>query len=470
MLKAWLTSTLCLAAFGVVGSVLGQPVLYVDQGATGPTHDGSSWCEAYLHLYDALDAATPGPGTTIRVAEGRYLPDPTGLVDPREATFRLVARVTIEGGYAGCETPDPNERDLAAHATVLSGDFNADDVPGTTGGDSDCCEAHAAPGCGDTTCEDAVCASYPLCCSSEWFAACTHLAEGLCCDLCSNRNDCENSYHVVDASEADAATILDGLTIIAGNARDPSGSSTGGGMYGGSPTLVNCAFLANSAIAGGAVSNIGGSPTMINCLFSGNRASVDGGAIFNDMSSLTMINCTLAGNTAPRGAGIRNYADVGLVMTNCVLWDNTSNEGTTEAAQIENTASSTTVNHSCIQGWTGMFGGTGNTGNDPRFVDPDGPDDIYGTGDDNLRLQPDSPVIDAGDNAAVTVTTDLDGLPRIVDGDGDDVLTIDMGVYEFQGLAVPTASAWGLSMMALLIIAAGTIVVRRASRQRAGYS
>jgi hypothetical protein len=30
------------------------------------------------------------------------------------------------------------------------------------------------------------------------------------------------------------------------------------------------------------------------------------------------------------------------------------------------------------------------------------------------------------------VTTDLDGNPRIVDGNGDDVATVDMGAYEFQ--------------------------------------
>ena len=39
--------------------VSGQPplVLHVDRNATGATHDGSTWCNAFLNLQDALTAA-----------------------------------------------------------------------------------------------------------------------------------------------------------------------------------------------------------------------------------------------------------------------------------------------------------------------------------------------------------------------------------------------------------------------------
>ena len=110
----------------------------------------------------------------------------------------------------------------------------------------------------------------------------------------------------------------------------------------------------------------------------------------------------------------------------------------------------------------GLYGGTGNTGDDPRFIDADGPDGIYGTTDDNLRLQHNSPVIDAGDNTAVTAVTDLDGQPRIVDGNGDEINIVDMGAYEFQGSAepIPAVSEWGLLILALLGMVVGAVMFR----------
>jgi hypothetical protein len=61
--------------------------------------------------------------------------------------------------------------------------------------------------------------------------------------------------------------------------------------------------------------------------------------------------------------------------------------------------------------------GSGNITNEPIFVDLPG---------GNLRLKPGSPCINAGLNAYVTSSTDLDGNPRIING------TVDMGAYENQ--------------------------------------
>jgi hypothetical protein len=83
----------------------------------------------------------------------------------------------------------------------------------------------------------------------------------------------------------------------------------------------------------------------------------------------------------------------------------------------------TTITFSDVKGG---FYGRGNINADPFFVDADGADNIFGTEDDNLRLLPGSPCTDRGDNSAVppSVTEDLDGNPRIMDG------TVDMGAYE----------------------------------------
>jgi len=52
----------------------------------------------------------------------------------------------------------------------------------------------------------------------------------------------------------------------------------------------------------------------------------------------------------------------------------------------------------------------------------------------DYHLAPDSPCIDMGDPNYVPEPneTDLDGLPRLVDGDCNDTVIVDMGAYEFS--------------------------------------
>jgi hypothetical protein len=84
----------------------------------------------------------------------------------------------------------------------------------------------------------------------------------------------------------------------------------------------------------------------------------------------------------------------------------------------------------------GGWSGTENIDKDPLFLDPNGPDVIVGTEDDNLRLSAGSPCIDAGNNAAVPfgVMTDLDMRFRFADGDCNRTGIVDMGTYEFSFL------------------------------------
>jgi hypothetical protein len=120
-------------------------------------------------------------------------------------------------------------------------------------------------------------------------------------------------------------------------------------------------------------------------------------------------------------------------LTNCILWGNTATNGA-PGAQISNEGSSPTISYSLVQdsggsgaGWDSSLGidGGGNIDEDPQFVDADGPDDVVGTPDDNLRLQLTSPAIDAGDNSALPPDTfDLDG-----DGDTAELLPLDLDGY-----------------------------------------
>ena len=72
---------------------------------------------------------------------------------------------------------------------------------------------------------------------------------------------------------------------------------------------------------------------------------------------------------------------------------------------------------------TGPLGGNGNLAVDPLFVRV--------PASRKYQLQPTSPVIDAGTNAAIVGTVvDLAGNRRVTDGNGDGNALVDMGAFE----------------------------------------
>ena len=220
----------------------------------------------------------------------------------------------------------------------------------------------------------------------------------------------------------------------------------GGGVYvnAASLTLTGCRAVGNSVnVWGGFMYNTSADVALVNLLLKDNAAE-RGGALYNYRSSPTLTNCTLSRNAASEdGGGVFNQLEANPVLTNCILWGNTDAGGADESAQLFHLfTSQSVVNFSCVQGWTGSLGGTGNTGLNPVFADPDGADGIPGTGDEDLRLSFGSRCIDAASNAALPpgMLLDLAGDTRFVDepltmdtGTGTPPV-IDMGAYEFQRL------------------------------------
>jgi hypothetical protein len=146
-----------------------------------------------------------------------------------------------------------------------------------------------------------------------------------------------------------------------------------------------------------------------------------------DLGATTSANVTFAGNSADRdGGGMANTFNSNPIITNCIFWSN--------GTEIINVSGTPTVSHSIVQGgYPGCSNcPTGDGNADPLFVDaanPAGPDSIPRTADDGLRLQLDSPAINAGDNSLIPmgITTDITGLvPRIQEG------RVDLGAYEMQ--------------------------------------
>ncbi|RKY18681.1 MAG: hypothetical protein DRP63_01735 [Planctomycetota bacterium] len=209
----------------------------------------------------------------------------------------------------------------------------------------------------------------------------------------------------------------------------------GGAIYctnSSSSTVTNCTFNGNSAPdEGGVIWCYSSSPSIINCVFSGNSAGNEGGAIYcHTDSNPSITNCTFSGNSAnDRGGAIDCYNSSSPTLNNSILWDNSAGSGGNEI-YIADSGSSCTLNYCCVDN-TGYGGQTGNiTENncvhqDAQFVD---------AANGDYRLKDTSACIDAGDNTLVPsgVDKDLDGNPRIVDGNNDRTATVDIGAYEYQ--------------------------------------
>lgn len=236
--------------------------------------------------------------------------------------------------------------------------------------------------------------------------------------------------------------------VITGNRSDSLGGGVAGHAFGvGTSLFIDCDLIGNSSEGGG-----GGaySAHLIRCHILGNRVSTSqfsqgfGGGAYD----CRLERCVVADNIAFEGGGV--YGP--FAVENCLIKGNhaTYSSGGVEADFLANStvvsnsagahSGGTYVNHivnsivylnsapgfpnaqlinvsnSCIE--APLPAGNGNFTNHPAFVNP-------AAGD--YRLQPDSPCVNSGQNAAAPGPTDLAGLPRIALG------TVDVGAYEYDG-------------------------------------
>ncbi|MCP4710996.1 MAG: right-handed parallel beta-helix repeat-containing protein, partial [Planctomycetes bacterium] len=496
-LTNWWLMTIILMV--LAGSAPGQ--IFVDDSATG-ANNGTSWADAYVYLQDALVATSSGE---IWVAKGTYKPDAGDgqLLGNRYATFQLKNGVTIYGGFAGNEDPltfDLADRNFAMNQTILSGDLDENDLEIIDPLDllDDPTRAnnsfHVVTGSG--TDETAILDGFTI--TSGYANSGSMYIHGggmfiynesspTLINLTFTKNYAENYgggmyiFNTDPEPHTFKTPTLTNCTFFKNSAKyrgggictNSNGGATlnkcqfiqnysklngGGGMYNYAIrtsllTLNSCIFRGNfTEVAGGGMFNKMSHPVLINCIFNHNTAN-HGGGLRNTSSNATLTNCTFSQNSVnTHGGGIDNF-ECFPVITNCILWGNTvAAPIDDESAQIYyNTANPNVyanINYCCIQGWTGTIDidGIGNIAFDPLFVDADGPDNIIGTKDDDLRLSENSPCIDAGNNDVdingstpeidPLPDTDLSGNPRFFDymypdtGFGIPPI-VDMGAYEF---------------------------------------
>jgi len=142
-------------------------------------------------------------------------------------------------------------------------------------------------------------------------------------------------------------------------------------------------------------------------------------------------NLYVTNGSAVEGGGMYcNSTDTPPVIMNNIITYNTGGEG----IRAEGAPPDSDYNN--------LFDNDGGSYNDPAFQ---GDHDIsvvplyviVNEAGDDFNLRPDSPCIDAGENADWLPASDILGNVRITDGDVNNTYRVDMGAYELDGNAPP---------------------------------
>lgn len=424
--------------------IINSVPIFVKSDATG-LNDGSSWANAFKYLQDALSVAVDGD--EIWVAKGTYRPDEgqTQTLGDRLASFQLKNGVKLLGGFIGSETV-AEVRDPVANETILSGDLNEDDndiidenEPSRSENSVHVLEAI------DTNLS-AVMDGFTIQGGNANGTASNGQGGGLYCESAElTMSECivlKNTAGQGGGFYLRGCSAVFSETVFENNSRQGVHTNLGG-----RPTFSHCKFIENTSagavLHGSAVfkdsiffRNIGnaeGGAVQVgtnidsefhNCLFVENAATTKGGGLFlrSSINNSLIVNCVFFKNTAPRGGGI---SSVEPTITNSIFWGNTA---TIDGDQLNldglDGVPLPGVTYSLVEGG---HPGTGNIDSDPSFLFdplPAGLDGVYGTDDDGLQLQLNSPALDAGTNDPVTTSEDFLGNQRILDG------TVDLGAYE----------------------------------------
>jgi hypothetical protein len=247
----------------------------------------------------------------------------------------------------------------------------------------------------------------------------------------------------IDVSGGSECQILDNL-ISNNDAAGSSGSGAGISLSGPSGVLIKGNIIVGNrnAFNGGGINISGFSDAQIvQNLITGNTALNHGGGINWNIQlgspGPLVVNNTIANNVSGVGTGIfADGFDAGAQIVNNILFAQSEqavlfcgnlNDPNPPIIKFNNVFTPQGAPYGGIcPDKTGM---DGNISADPLFVNP-------ATGDYHLR--PGSPSIDTGNNAAPNLPgSDLDGKPRIQDGNGDGIAIVDMGAYEALPPAPP---------------------------------
>ena len=396
-------------------------VVYVDQASACSGNCGTTWATAFKTIQEGINAS----GGEVWVRQGTYLLASQILVNKAVAVY---------GGFAGMETMR-DQRDSKINTTVVDGQSATGCFKITRDALLDgfvITRGRSPVGSGLTTGDPSSSGHIGYRCSPNI----SH------CIIITNSS--YNSYYGGGGMYNNYSSPIISDCVFSGN----SAAGSGGGIYNNnSPlTITSCTFTGNSAAqyGGGAIYTEYSAVTIANSVFSGNSAeqySYGGGAIHDrDGDSLDITNCSFTGN---RNGGLLvtryDQAVYPLTITNSIFWgDGLSGK------EID------CMGYYCVEGQSipyfdplitfsdiqGGWPGDGNINLEPLFFDADGTDNVIGTPDDDLRLQPGSPCIDAGTSSNAPAV-DIKGtqrfdVPEIPNAGSGGYPYYDIGAYEFQ--------------------------------------
>lgn len=439
--------------------------------------DGSSWANASADLQAMINAAANGEA--VKVAAGIYKPHSfpagcSGCNGPQDYTFNM-RDIKLYGGFPDTGDPGMADRDTSLYKTILSGDLEGNDWMGVSQYPPysfylfyyDDNVRHVVTSVKET---DALIDGVTIQSGNakagasggiilEGEQVVTTYGGGLYivnskltltnCNVVRNQADTgagaynENGALYLNGSivRYNIASAFGALYVSSAIRLEINGSLIASNkaysisaIYAMDTELIirKSFIVKNEGQGSNVIFCVGQKPAeLTNCVIYGNRIGSYGMLAFN--SNLKVTNCTIFGNVqlgyTTLGSAINVFGEGKLEMRNTIIYGNTVPNGNFTALSGHNLKSYNSV----IQYFEGYFTGTGNLGFiNPSFVneaDPDGPDNIYGTADDGLRINNNSACVDAGISAGAP-TDDILGNPVYN-------LTRDVGAYEqLEGLDV----------------------------------
>jgi predicted outer membrane repeat protein len=276
----------------MAGTLRAQTIVYVDDDAAAGGN-GASWATAFRYLQDAI-AFSP-TSSEIHIAGGLQRPDlGAGVLHyDWDASFKPKSGMVLKGGYRGLAAGgSPDDRDLVAFQSVISGDLISNDPT-----------------------------SY-----------------------------IDNSYHLFEITGAISSVTLDGMLLHAGRATsNTTVDQQGGGVRQTAGNLVmNDLRIEQCAGVGGAVYFAGGTVTITNCVLDScsgegagvrlntNTAVIDScsfldcggsGVIYAPSSTVTIRNSRFETTTGALSAAIYSVSSSVLVEDSQFLGFTSGNEG-----------------------------------------------------------------------------------------------------------------------------------------------